>query len=51
MAFAFCKRYFPLLSVLVFVVSGVARGAVAQPTAPQDWDTTVKKAEEEGQVS
>lgn len=46
-----CKRYFPSLSVLLFVLTGVASGADTRPLGSQDWETIVKRAEEEGQVT
>jgi iron(III) transport system substrate-binding protein len=50
MTLRFCKRYFPCVSVLLFVLAEVAAAADTQPSA-QEWETIVKRAEEEGQVA
>jgi iron(III) transport system substrate-binding protein len=46
-----CKRYFRCIAVLVFVLSEVAVAADSRPSAFQEWETIVKRAEEEGQVT
>ena len=44
------KRYALLLCALAFVLTGVEL-ATKRPAAAQEWDATVKRAEEEGQVT
>jgi iron(III) transport system substrate-binding protein len=46
-----CKRYFRCTAVLVFVLTEVAAAADSRTPASQDWETIVKRAEEEGQVT
>jgi hypothetical protein len=47
----FCQRYVPCVSALFFVLTGIAAAAESRPSGSQEWDTIVKKAEEEGQVA
>jgi ABC-type Fe3+ transport system substrate-binding protein len=44
------KRYALSVCVLAFLLPGVAPAA-ERPSAPQEWEATVKRAEEEGQVT
>jgi iron(III) transport system substrate-binding protein len=46
-----CKRCFPCVAVLVFVLTEVATAADTRPSTSQEWETIVKRAEEEGQVT
>jgi iron(III) transport system substrate-binding protein len=46
-----CKRYFRCIAVLVFVLAEVAAAADSRPSSSQEWETIVKRAEEEGQVT
>jgi iron(III) transport system substrate-binding protein len=51
MAVRSCNRYFRFIAALIFVLTGVAAAADSRPSASQDWDTIVTRAEEEGQVT
>jgi iron(III) transport system substrate-binding protein len=46
-----CKRYFWCIAVLVVVLTEVAAAADSRPSAFQEWETIVTRAEEEGQVT
>jgi iron(III) transport system substrate-binding protein len=46
-----CKRYFWCTAVLIFGLTEVAAAADSRPSASQEWETIVKRAEEEGQVT
>jgi iron(III) transport system substrate-binding protein len=50
MTLRFCKRYFPCIAGLIFVLAEVAAAGDTRPSA-QEWETIVKRAEEEGQVA
>ena len=50
MIFELVKRYAFSVYVLAFALTGVA-AAAERPAAAQEWEATVKRAEEEGQIA
>ena len=50
MIFELVKRYAVSVYVLAFALTGVA-AAAERPAAAQEWEATVKRAEEEGQIA
>ena len=51
MTITFCVRYFLSVCVLILLVAEIASAAEVRPSASQEWENIVKKAEEEGQVT
>lgn len=51
MVIRFCGRYFIGISMLILLAARIGAAADVRSPASQEWDTIVKKAEEEGQVS
>ena len=47
----FCGRYFIGISMLILLAARMGAAADVRSPASQEWDTIVKKAEEEGQVT
>ena len=47
----FCGRYFIGISMLILLAARMGAAADVRSPASQEWDTIVKKAEEEGQVA
>ncbi len=47
----FCGRYLVCISMLVLLLAGTGAAADVRSPAPQEWDSIVKKAEDEGQVA
>ena len=51
MVIRFCGRYFIGISMLILLAARMGAAADVRSPASQEWDTIVKKAEEEGQVT
>ena len=51
MVIRFCGRYFIGISMLILLAARIGAAADVRSPASQEWDTIVKKAEEEGQVT
>ena len=51
MVIRFCGRYFICISMLILLVARIGAAADVRSPASQEWDSIVKKAEEEGQVT
>jgi len=51
MVIRFCGRYFICISMLILLAASIGAAADVRSLASQEWDTIVKKAEEEGQVT
>ena len=47
----FCGRYSVCISMLILLVGRIGSAADVRSPAPQEWDSIVKKAEDEGQVA
>ena len=46
-----CGRYYLGLSMLILLAARIGSAADVRSPAPQEWDSIVKKAEDEGQVT
>ena len=51
MMLGFCARYLVCISILIVLVARTGSAAEVRSPAPQEWDSLVKKAEDEGQVA
>lgn len=51
MMIKFCGRYSVCSSMLILLVVGIGVAADVRSPAPQEWDSIVRKAEDEGQVT
>lgn len=51
MVIRFCGRYFVCISMLILLVARIAPAADVRSPASQEWDSIMKKAENEGQVT
>src|SRR5215813_9283315 len=51
MMISLCRRYSLFISMLIFLTAEISSAAEVRTTASQEWDSIVKRAEEEGQVA
>src|SRR5215813_4623519 len=51
MMISLCRRYSLFISMLLFLTAEISSAAEVRTTASQEWDSIVKRAEEEGQVA
>src|SRR5499433_2501402 len=51
MMISLCRRYSLFISMLIFWTAEISSATEVRTTASQEWDSIVKRAEEEGQVA
>jgi len=51
MMISLCRRYSLFISMLIFLTAEISSAAEVRSAASQEWDSMVKRAEEEGQVA